>query len=192
MRFINKFKILLKYYYFKYKYNIEIAGNGRIGNNCNIKVKNQKLGLNTTIGNNCWIEEIKNYFNYIYDGRIKIGNNVNIGNYACITAIDKVVIGDWCLLSEHVYITDHFHGHNPNDGPIIKQALYSKGPTIIGDSTFIGYRVSILSGVEIGNNCIIGSHSVVTKSFEPYSMIVGSPAKLIKKFDHEENKWVSV
>jgi acetyltransferase-like isoleucine patch superfamily enzyme len=192
MNYIRDLKSFFKKKYYKFKYNIYVANNCSIGAYSKIRVKNLKLNDNTTIGLYSWIEEIYSYFGLEYNGYISIGKNVNIGNYACITSINKVIIGEGCLLSEHVYITDHYHGHNPNDGLLIEQKLFSKGETVIGENTFIGYRVSILSGVHIGHNSVVGSHSVVTKSFGPYSMIGGCPAKLIKKFNHIENKWMPV
>ncbi|MDX6182202.1 CatB-related O-acetyltransferase [Flavobacterium sp. Fl-77] len=57
---------------------------------------------------------------------------------------------------------------------------YSKGKIIIGHDCWIGIGVTILSGVEMGNGCVIAAGSVVTKSFPPYSILGGSPAKLIR------------
>ena len=60
--------------------------------------------------------------------KIIIGNNVRIGNYACITAVDEIVIENGCLFSEYIYISDHYHGFDPalNISPA-KQPLSSKG-----------------------------------------------------------------
>ena len=64
--------------------------------------------------------------------------------------------------------------------PPIKRSLFSKGPVIIGNNVWIGSGVIILPNVTIGDNCILGANSVVTKSFEKNSVIAGNPARLIK------------
>jgi virginiamycin A acetyltransferase len=57
--------------------------------------------------------------------------------------------------------------------------------TIIGNDVWIGYRAIIMSGVEIGDGAIVGSGSIVTKDVEPYSIVAGNPAKLIRyRFDN--------
>lgn len=145
---------------------------------------------NSSIGHSSWLGAFDKYINQSFKPKIMISNNVRIGNYACITAIDEILIKDGCLLSEYVYISDHYHGFDPtlNLSPK-EQPLFSKGKVEIGENTFIGYRVSILSGVTLGKNCVVGSHSVVTKSFPDYSMIAGSPARLIKTYDFENKHW---
>ncbi|AWK02996.1 acyltransferase [Flavobacterium crocinum] len=145
---------------------------------------------NSSIGHSSWLGAFDKYLNQSFEPKIIISNNVRIGNYACITAIDEIFIDDGCLLSEYVYISDHYHGFDPtlNTSPN-NQPLFSKGKVKIGENTFIGYRVTILSGVELGKNCVVGSHSVVTKSFPDYSMIAGVPAKLIKTYNFEKQCW---
>ena len=145
---------------------------------------------NSTIGHSAWLGAFDKYSNQSFNPKIIISNNVRIGNYACITAIDEIVISDGCLISEYVYISDHYHGFDPTINLLLKdQQLFSKGRVEIGENTFIGYRVSILSGVKLGRNCVVGAHSVVTKSFPDYSMIAGTPAKLIKTYDFEKKCW---
>ncbi|NNF32930.1 MAG: CatB-related O-acetyltransferase [Saprospiraceae bacterium] len=56
-----------------------------------------------------------------------------------------------------------------------------KGNTIIGNDVWIGYGATIMPGVNIGDGCIIGSKSVVTKDVEPYSIVGGNPVKVIRK-----------
>ena len=145
---------------------------------------------NSSIGHSSWLGAFDKYSNQSFKPKITISNNVRIGNYACITAIDEILIKDGCLLSEYVYISDHYHGFDPTLNLSPKdQPLFSKGKVEIGENTFIGYRATILSGVKLGKNCVVGSHSVVTKSFPDYSMIAGSPAKLIKTYDFENHRW---
>ena len=71
------------------------------------------IGNKSSIGHSAWLGAFDSYLNQNFIPEIKIGNNVKIGNYACITAIDKIVIQDGCLMSEYVYISDHYHGFNP-------------------------------------------------------------------------------
>ncbi len=69
------------------------------------------------------------------------------------------------MLSEQVYITDLSHGLQPDRGPIMKQPLESKGPVRIGPRCFLGYRTAIMPGVTLGESCVVGANSVVTRSF---------------------------
>ena len=69
--------------------------------------------------------------------------------------------------------------------PIDKDCPY-KGDTVIGNDVWIGEKVTILPGVHIGDGAIIGACSVVTKNVEPYTIVGGNPAKVIRKrFDDE-------
>ena len=151
------------------------------------------LGNNSSIGHSAWLGAFEKYLDQTFSPKILIEENVRIGNYACITCVEKITISKGCLISEFVYISDHYHGFDPEFhlSPAL-QPLYVKGEVFIGENTFIGYRVSILSGVKIGKNCVIGAHSVVTKSFPDYSMLAGSPAVMIKTYSFIEKNWIDV
>jgi acetyltransferase-like isoleucine patch superfamily enzyme len=108
-----------------------------------------------------------------------------------MVAIGKLTIGDGCVLSEHVFLNDCSHGLNPLAGPIMRQRLVHGGDITIGKSCFLGYRASIMPGVILGEHCVVGANSVVTRSFPAYSMIVGAPAKLIKVFSLDRGEWIA-
>lgn len=177
----------------KNPYNIKVGMNSHFG------FPNQidggefiKMGDSSSIGHSAWLGAFDSYLDQIFKPKLTIGNHVRIGNYACITCIDEITIEDGCLFSEYSYISDHYHGFDPSLDKIpAMQPLHSKGHVKIGQNTFVGYRVTILSGVTLGRNCVVGAHSVVTNSFPDYSMIAGVPAKLIKTYSFSENKWIA-
>lgn len=138
------------------------------------------IGDDTIVTENGWISAYEKYGDNNYKPQIIIGNGIRIGPNFMLTAVDQVVIEDGCLFSAQVFISDHTHGHKPSNTPPAKQPLVSKGPVHIGKHCFIGIRVSIMPGVSLGDYCVVGAHSVVTKSFPERSVIAGAPAKLIR------------
>lgn len=114
---------------------------------------------------------------------IQFGRNCNIGRNNHFTAINKIIIGDNLLTGQDVTITDNSHGDcsskDVNIPPSLRP-LSSKGPVIIGDNVWIGSKATILSGVNIGNNVVVGANSVVTKSIPDNAVVAGIPAKIIK------------
>ena len=151
-----------------------------------------RIGHDTDVHSNSYITPLKEYAGIQYKPEITIGNGVYIGHHAYFVAIDSITIGDGCVLSEYVYITDNAHGLHPDKGPIMNQPLESKGPVHIGRECFLGFRVSVMPGVTLGEHCVVGANSVVTRSFPAYSMIAGMPAKLIKTYSFETKSWLSI
>jgi acetyltransferase-like isoleucine patch superfamily enzyme len=153
--------------------------------------ENIEIGDHTTIGKHGWLCVIKQYAGEHFTPALRIGSNVYIGRYVCISCVSSVQISSGCVLSEHVYIADSSHGLNPDAGPIMEQKLIHKGDVLIGENSFIGYRACIMPGVELGHHCVVGANSVVTHSFPEYSMLAGVPARLIKTYSIAQKVWVS-
>lgn len=118
------------------------------------------------------------------DCKLIIKNNVSITDRCIISAANRIEIGNGCLLGRDTFITDNSHGENITlkelDISPHERDIYSKGTVIIGDNVWTGKNVCIMPNVEIGNGAIIGANSVVTHNIPPYSVAVGSPAKVIK------------
>lgn len=109
-----------------------------------------------------------------------------MGEHTQISAAMEVRIGNGVLTGRYVYISDNNHGKSDYDSLCLqpgKRDLYIKGPVIIGNNVWIGDKVSILSGVTIGDGTIIGCNAVVTKDIPPYSVVAGVPARVIRKVE---------
>jgi len=126
--------------------------------------------------------------------RLLIGKNTEIGNHSTISAYREIIIGDGVLTGPHVYIADHNHNYlNPNVH-IYKQGVLAEenSRVIIGEGTWLGTNVVIVGSVKIGKQCVVGANTVVTKDIPDYSVAVGIPARVIKRYDFEKKKWVKI
>ena len=140
------------------------------------------FGEQVRIGSHCWIEAVERYAGKQFQPRIVIGDRTCIGRFAHITAVERVSIGEGCLFSEHVFLSDHVHdAFQPGTEPLSDRPLIPKGPITIGPRCFIGIRAVIMPGVTLGEGCVVGANSVVTKSFGPGSVVAGIPANLIRQ-----------
>ena len=122
-----------------------------------------------------------------YRRNLIIGTN-SIWNEGCwINARGGIEIGSNVLIGPHCIIQSQNHVFEDVTKPICLQG-YVRKPVKIEDDCWIGARVIILPGVHIGRGSVIGAGSVVTKSIPPYSVAVGSPARVIRSRLDKNNK----
>lgn len=137
-----------------------------------------EIGDNFTLGKYAMIEctgVLRNVGNCI-----KIGNNVGINHYCFIGVRGDIEIGDNVIFGPRVNVFSENHNFDRTDIPIKEQGV-TKDKTVIGNDVWIGANASIMSGVKIGDGCIIAAGAVVSKDVEDFSIVGGVPAKLIKK-----------
>lgn len=121
---------------------------------------------------------------------VSIGDRCLIGKGSGIVGHFSITIGNDVWTGHHVYITDQNHGYEDVSVPISRQSQPERA-VIIGDGSWLGHGSIVLPGVTIGEHVVIGANSVVTKNIPSFSVAVGSPARVIRKYVENEG-WVEV
>lgn len=121
-----------------------------------------------------------------YGTHISVGKNF-FANYNCtIIDVAKVTIGDNCQFAPNVSIYTAGHPIHPD----IRNTLYEYGIHVtIGNNVWIGGNSVVLPGVNIGDNCVIGAGSVVTKDIPPWSLAAGNPCRVIRKITEADREF---
>jgi virginiamycin A acetyltransferase len=111
---------------------------------------------------------------------------------------DKLIIGKFCQIASGVRFMMNGSSHDMNGFSTYPFRIFGdewkdvplnaamKGDTVIGNDVWIGNSATIMPGIQIGDGAIIATNAVVTKNVEPYSIVGGNPAKLIRnRFDEK-------
>lgn len=126
-------------------------------------------------------------------GTCVLNDGVSIGPYCQLNASNQIVLGKNVLIAPNVFMSDHNHEYKDVKLPIAFQGNKEHdAEIIIGDDSWISTNVVIVGNVRIGIHTVIGANSVVVNDIPDFCVAVGSPAKVIKKYNFESNKWERV
>ena len=84
------------------------------------------------------------------------------------------------MFANGCFVTDANHRFDDPERPVPWQGFSTKGPTRVGDNVWCGANVVITSGVTVGERCVIGANSVVTRDLPPHSIAAGAPARVLR------------
>jgi acetyltransferase-like isoleucine patch superfamily enzyme len=142
---------------------------------------NFSLGINSTIEDFCTIN------NGV--GDVLIGNNslIGMGN----TIIGPITIGKDVIFAQNILASALNHEYRDVTKPIHSQPILTAA-IVVEDECWIAANAVITAGVTIGKHSVIAAGAVVTKDIPPYSVAVGNPAKVIKRYDFDKQDWIRI
>jgi acetyltransferase-like isoleucine patch superfamily enzyme len=146
---------------------VRLHGEGRIS-----------LGDGIFIGANSWLQTIGESTGVA----ITIADGTSIAGNCVISAAESVRIGSRVAIARGTYIADHAHAYEETDIPIADQGIANVAPVEIGDGAWIGENAVVSPGATIGAGAVIAANSVVTGNIPPYSLAIGIPARVVRRF----------
>jgi hypothetical protein len=178
---------LLKTQLYYWRFFGEIGSHSKLLNPMRLKnVQNVFIGRNVRINKHAFL--LTQCLPGNAKPRIVIGDGCVIGHMNHITSVNEVTIGKGVLTADRVHISDNSHIFTDPTVPILEQGITSKGKVSIGDGSWIGENASVLS-CRIGKNCVVGANAVVVHDIPDYSVAVGIPARVVRRFDPESQTW---
>lgn len=138
------------------------------------------IGNRVTIGAGSWLQALSH--DQETSQAISIGDFTSMQEGCVVSAVRQVVLEDAVLLARNVYISDHIHAYSRADVPILAQGVDKVSPVHIKSGAWLGQNVVVCPGVTIGRGAVVGANSVVTHDLPDFSVSVGAPARVIKRF----------
>lgn len=163
-----------------FKKNISIGNKVFIGDFCNLSglsIGGLVIGDHTSISSFCRIVCSTDISSPGIG--ITIGRNVGIGEFSSLGGSGGLYIGDNTIIAQYFSAHPENHMFDDINKPIRFQGA-KRDPIKIGSGCWIGAKVTVLAGVTIGNNCVIGAGAVVTTDIPDYTIAVGNPARVVK------------
>jgi acetyltransferase-like isoleucine patch superfamily enzyme len=115
----------------------------------------------------------------VHEGEVSIGAKSVLGQECTISAYQHVSIGRECIIADRVMMIDFDHGMVEVERPIREQGIYKRNVDV-GHNVWIGYGASLLRGVSVGDNSVIGTSAVVTCDVPDNAVVAGIPARVIR------------
>ncbi|HEY1318217.1 MAG TPA: hypothetical protein VGF10_13420 [Gaiella sp.] len=137
------------------------------------------IGSDVFVGAGSWLQTLDEGNSPV---AIEIGDGTSFAGLCILSAAQSIRIGRRVSFARNVYVADHAHAYDHSSAPIMDQGITDVAPVEIGDGAWIGENVVILPGSRIGHGAAIGANSVVNGDIPPFSLALGSPARVIRRF----------
>lgn len=148
---------------------------------------NVKIGQNSVIGSETVIVINKREKDKI---SVIVGDNCFIGRRNFYSAGALIKVGDYSLIGNDCKLLGSGHEYTSPFIPYHTALTTTDGVIDIGTNCWLGVDVTILKGVQVGYGSVIGACTVVNCNIPPFSVVVGNPCRIIKRFDMRSQEWV--
>lgn len=122
--------------------------------------------------------------------KLTIGDRTQIGAQSHIACVGEIEIGPEVLTAARIFIGDTYHRYQDPDVPVLDQPMASPEKVTIGRGSFLGIGSAVLMGVTLGEHVYVGAGAVVTSDVEPHTLVVGNPARPVRRWDRLAEAWV--
>ena len=198
LAYIPRLLTYLRTLWMHYMYPFRSFGKGAsIHYSCEIRrsvAADIAIGKRVYVAPEVWLSVVSEDSNPAHP-KIDLGDGCKIGRRSVIAARNRILLENDVLLAPNVLIQDHNHEYSDPDLPIHAQGPTTGGFITIEKNSWIGYGAVIVCGegqLVVGRNSIVGAHTVLTRSIPAYSVVAGSPARVLRRFDAEKRQWVRV
>src|SRR5690242_17751387 len=114
-----------------------------------------------------------------HEGVVEIGPKTVMGQECTISAYQRVRIGEQCVIADRAMFIDFDHGMVEVERPVRVQGIY-KRDVEVGSNVWIGYGASVLRGCRVGDNSVLGTYTVITRSVPANAVVAGQPARVLR------------
>lgn len=151
---------------------VEVGRGVAIGRGCRLL---RDPGARVVLGDGCEIDDGVTIAAY-GQGAVVLGPHSFVGHHATLAAHQRVEIGRGAFLAELVSVRDH--DHRPGSAPTLGEI--DVAPVLIGDESWLGAKVTVISGCQVGAGAVIGANAVARGEVPPRSVAVGIPARVVR------------
>ncbi|MBN2582111.1 MAG: acyltransferase [Planctomycetes bacterium] len=160
---------------------LALRGGGRIGRGCKFQpgvVLASARGRPIILGDN--VQLMRGVvLSTSQSGKIVLGDNVYIGEYGVVTSNAEINIERDTIIAPHVDLVDFNHGTDDLETTVLHQPV-DAAPIRIGRDVWLGAKVTVVRGVTIGDQAVVGTGSVVNRDVRSRGVAVGTPARIIR------------
>lgn len=167
---------------------VQIGGGAYVHPSVHVLGKdNIRVGENTCVSEGSWLN-----VNHRDKGKvsIEIGNNCFIGKQNFFTSGDYIRIGDYTLTTIGCRFIGSSHQVGDPEVPYLLTGTTKDDRIIIGVNCFIGAGATVLGNVSVGHGSVVGANSLVLSDIPPFSLVVGNPAKVVKRYSFKQKTWL--
>jgi acetyltransferase-like isoleucine patch superfamily enzyme len=152
-----------------------------------VGMRGMRIGRNSVIASGSWLN-----VNQVQPEQptLTIGENCFIGQDNFFSVGRRITIRDYCLTARYCSFIGSAHIYADPFKPYLKTGTTDSDSIYIGVNCFFGLRATVIGNVRIGHGCVIGAGTEVRSDIPPYSLVAGSPARVLRRYDMRSHTWV--